>query len=105
MLELVAVSMRGSSQWQIQGTRLAAVAACSWTDGAFMHFALYPSREPRRPVTRSVQVGFHVGDFDAAHARILGAGTVIVQEPRNEPWGRTARYLDPDDNIVSIAES
>ena len=77
-------------------------AACSWTDGAFIHFALYPNREPQRPVTTSAQVGFHVQDFDAIHARVERSGVAVVQTPRAEPWGRTARYLDPDGNIVSI---
>ena len=55
-------------------------AAYSWTDGAFIHFALYPSQSPHRPVSSGAQIGF----------------------PRAEPWGRTARYLDPDRNVVSI---
>jgi hypothetical protein len=29
----------------------------------------------------------------------------VVSEPRREPWGKTARYLDPDGNIVSITEA
>jgi len=77
-------------------------AAHSWTDGAFIHFALYPSHLPHRPVSTGTQIGFHVSDFDVVHARIVRAGVAVVQEPRNEPWGRTARYLDPDRNIVSI---
>jgi len=77
-------------------------AACSWTDGAFLHFALYPAREPQRPVTTGAQIGFHVADFDAVHQRAVQAGVAVVQEPRDEPWGRTARYLDPDANIISI---
>ena len=77
-------------------------AAYSWTDGAFIHFALYPSHAPQRPVSTGAQIGFHVSDFDAVHAQIVQAGFPIVQAPRNEPWGRTARYLDPDRNIVSI---
>lgn len=77
-------------------------AACSWTDGAFLHFALYPARPPHRPPTTGAQVGFHVTDFDAVHARIVAAGVHVLVAPRDEPWGRTARYLDPDGNIVSI---
>jgi len=77
-------------------------AAYSWTDGAFIHFALYPSREPQRPISTASQIGFHVADFDAVHARVVRAGFGVVQAPRREPWGRTARYLDPDGNIVSI---
>ena len=77
-------------------------AAYSWTDGAFMHFALYPKREPERPVSTGAQVGFHVHDFDRVHQRVVDSGAVVAQAPRDEPWGRTARYLDPDGNIVSI---
>lgn len=77
-------------------------AAYSWTDGAFLHFAIYPSREPQRPVATGAQIGFHVGDFEEVHDRVTQAGVSIVQQPRVEPWGKTARYLDPDGNIVSI---
>src|SRR4030095_11027146 len=77
-------------------------AAYSWTDGAFIHFALYPSHPPHRPVSTGAQIVFHVSDFDAVHIRIVRAGFAVVQQPRDEPWGRTARYLDPDRNIVSI---
>ena len=80
-------------------------AAYSWTDGAFMHFALYPCREPQRPVSTAAQIGFHVADFGAVHARVVEAGFRVVQSPRDEPWGITARYLDPDGNIVSITAS
>lgn len=77
-------------------------AAHSWTDGAFIHFALYPALEPHRPTTKSVQVGFYVHEFEAIHIRVVRSGAAVVQEPRVEPWGKTARYLDPDGNIVSI---
>ena len=77
-------------------------AAHSFTDGAFLHFAIYPARLPERPPTHAAQLGFHVADFDAVHERVERAGFEVVQRPRDEPWGRTARYLDPDGNIVSI---
>ena len=80
-------------------------AACSWTHGAFLHFAIYPTREPNRPQTTAAQIGFHVADFDSVHKQIVEEGTTVVQEPRIEPWGKTARYLDPDGNIVSITEA
>ncbi len=79
-------------------------AACSWTDGAFMHFALYPVREPERPVSTGAQIGFHVAELDAVYARLTAARITVVEPPRVEPWGRTARFLDPDGNIVSITE-
>ncbi len=80
-------------------------AAYSWTDGAFIHFALYPQREPQRPVATAAQIGFHVADFDSVHQRVLASGVTVASGPRSEPWGQTARYLDPDGNIVSITES
>lgn len=80
-------------------------AAYSWADGAFIHFALYPKHEPERPITTASQIGFQVPNLDSVHQRVLASGATVVMEPRDEPWGRTARYLDPDDNIVSITAS
>ncbi len=42
------------------------------------------------------RVGFflRVDDFDAAHARMTQAGVEFVGEPRTEPYGRVAVFLD-----------
>lgn len=40
--------------------------------------------------------------IDTAYARLLASGYQVVQEARDEPWGRSARILDSDGNIVSI---
>jgi predicted enzyme related to lactoylglutathione lyase len=42
------------------------------------------------------RVGFflRVGDFDAAYRRMVAAGVVFVTEPRDEPYGRVAVFLD-----------
>jgi predicted enzyme related to lactoylglutathione lyase len=79
-------------------------AAYSWTQGAFIHFALYPSHLPERPVTTAAQIGFHLEDFEGIHKAAVASGVKVVQQPRQEPWGFTARYLDPDGNIVSITK-
>jgi len=79
-------------------------AAYSWTDGAFMHFAIYPQLQDSRSVTTAVQIGFHVRDFESVYARLSESDSKLLQEPRDEPWGKTARFLDPDGNIVSITE-
>ena len=79
-------------------------AAISWTDDAFLHFAIYPHRKPNRPVTTGVQIGFHVPEFDDVYNRLMESGAGMLQGARIEPWGRTARFLDPDGNIVSITE-
>lgn len=80
-------------------------AAYSWTDGAFIHFAVYPSREPERPVTTAAQIGFHVADVESVHRNVVQSEVKVLQKPRNEPWGKTARYRDPDGNIVSITQA
>lgn len=80
-------------------------AATSWTAGAFLHFALFPALLPERPVSRDVQIGFSVEDIGAAHVRAVASGALVVHAPRAEPWGATARYRDPDGNLVSITQS
>ena len=46
------------------------------------------------------RVGFflRVDDFDAAHARMAGAGVKFVTAPRVEPYGRVAVFLDLEGN-------
>lgn len=77
-------------------------AAFSWTEGAFLHFAIFPAAPPERPASHDAQLGFHVEDIASAHARAVAAGAEVVHEPRPEPWGTTARYRDPDRNLVSV---
>jgi catechol 2,3-dioxygenase-like lactoylglutathione lyase family enzyme len=42
------------------------------------------------------RVGFllRVDDFDAAYARMIAAGVTFATEPRTEPYGRVAVFLD-----------
>lgn len=77
-------------------------AAISWSEGVFFHFSLY---QAKAEVTRSVQIGFPTDDLAAAHARLVRAGVVVIHPPRPEPWGVTARYRDPDGNVVSLTQS
>jgi predicted enzyme related to lactoylglutathione lyase len=77
-------------------------AAMSWSDGAFLHFALYQSKGE---VTRGAQVGFGCDDLAAGHARLAAAGAPVIHAPRPEPWGETSRYEDPDGNFVSLTQS
>jgi catechol 2,3-dioxygenase-like lactoylglutathione lyase family enzyme len=46
------------------------------------------------------RVGFflEVEDFDAAHERMTAAGVEFVTEPRDEPYGRVAVFLDISGN-------
>ena len=76
-------------------------AAISWTEGAYLHFALYESKGEH---TSGAQVSFRVDDIDLAHDRAIAAGAVVLHEPRDEPWGRSARYRDLDDNVVELTQ-
>jgi predicted enzyme related to lactoylglutathione lyase len=77
-------------------------AAFSWTEGAFLHFALFPAMPPGRPVTRGAAIGILVADAASFHSKLVKTGVRVLHEPRQEPWGLTARYLDPDGNSISI---
>ena len=77
-------------------------AEYSWTDGAYLHLALFDRTS--EPTTR-VQIGFDVRDLIALHDRLTTEGADVIHPPRREPWGITARYRDPDGNIVGLTES
>ena len=77
-------------------------AELSWREGAYLHFALFPARPPERPVSTGAQIGFIVRDVEALHSKAVAGGVRVVHPPRSEPWGRTARYYDPDANIINI---
>jgi len=77
-------------------------AEVSWTEGAYLHFALFPADDG--PAATNSQVGFVVDDVEAAHVRAAAAGAAVVYGPRDEPWGRTAAYRDLDGNLVSLTQ-
>lgn len=75
-------------------------AATTWTDGAFLHFALYESKDGT--ATTRAQIAFRVDDLDGAHAGALAGDAELAHEPRTQPWGRSARYRDADGNIIEL---
>ena len=87
----------GTDRW-ISGDH----AAHSWREGGFLHFALYKSKGV---VTRNAQIGFATSNLADAHKRLIEAGAKVEHGPRDEPWGKTARYRDPDGNSVSLTQS
>lgn len=76
-------------------------AATTWTDGAFLHFALYESKGEH---TSGVQVSFAVEDISSAHTAAMAAGAEVIHEPRQEPWGTSARYGDFDGNVIELTQ-
>lgn len=77
-------------------------AATSWTDGAFVHFALYETKDGS--TSRGAQVAFRVDDLDTAHQRAIEAGAVVVHGPTAQPWGQSARYADSDGHIIELTQ-
>lgn len=77
-------------------------AAVSWTEGAFLHFALYAAKGTP---TVGAQAGFAVTDLEAAHQRALAAGAQLIHGPISQPWGQSARYRDFDGNVVELTQS
>jgi predicted enzyme related to lactoylglutathione lyase len=77
-------------------------AAISYGENAFLHFALYKSKGV---VTRNVQIGFAIENLEQVHQRLVAADVRVEHGPRDEPWGKTARYIDPDGNSVSLTET
>jgi predicted enzyme related to lactoylglutathione lyase len=67
-----------------------------------VYFALFPAGP--EDATRRAEVGFSVQDLDVTHRAAEQAGAAVVVAPRQRPWGRTASYLDPDGNVVSLTE-
>lgn len=78
-------------------------AATSWTDGAFMHFALYEAKDGAP--TTGAQIAFRVPDIETAHQRALGAGVEVLHGPKAQPWGTSARYRDDDGNIIELTQA
>jgi catechol 2,3-dioxygenase-like lactoylglutathione lyase family enzyme len=73
----------------------------SWREGAYLHFAIFAAKSPDR-ATVGAELGFHVEDARAVHERMTAGHATVLHEPRPEPWGLTARYRDPDGNIVGV---
>jgi predicted RNase H-like nuclease/predicted enzyme related to lactoylglutathione lyase len=73
----------------------------SWQAGAELRIDLLA---PDPETVGNAEIGFVVDDVDAAHGRAVAAGAEVVREPRDESWGRTAAYRDPDGNLVTLTQ-
>jgi predicted enzyme related to lactoylglutathione lyase len=74
----------------------------NWDErGEFLMLNLYPvgSAGPTQ-----ANIGFVVDDLNAAHARLISGGAVVIGAPQDRPWGASATYKDPDGNTVSLSE-
>jgi predicted enzyme related to lactoylglutathione lyase len=96
-LDLRVDDHEGDDRW-ISGRH----AATSWTDGAFMHFAIYASKDGT--TTAHAQIALRVADLDSAHATAAAAGAEMIHAPKAQPWGRSARYRDFDGNVIELTQ-
>lgn len=53
--------------------------------------------------TTGAQVAFRIDDL--AHQRATDAGARVIHAPRDQPWGRSARYSDLDGNVIELTQS
>ncbi|HYI22370.1 MAG TPA: VOC family protein [Candidatus Limnocylindrales bacterium] len=54
---------------------------------------------------RPISLWLYTDDCDALVERLREAGTTIIEEPTDQPWGeRVARVLDPDGNEVLVGQ-
>ena len=55
-----------------------------------------PQQQPAVGAQTAGRVGFflHTDDFDATYLRMTEAGVTFIREPRTEPYGRVAVWLD-----------
>lgn len=97
-LDLYVSDHQGNDTW-ITGRH----AAASWTDGAFMHFALYESKDGS--TTTGAQIAFRVHDLESAHQRAQDAGAEVIHGPKPQPWGTSARYRDFDGNVIELTKA
>jgi predicted enzyme related to lactoylglutathione lyase len=65
-------------------------------------FALFQAAQGEE--SRRVHVALEVDDLHGAHDRAVATGGAILHAPRDEPGGMTARYADPDGNVVALRQ-
>ena len=69
-------------------------------DDTWFLLHIYPAMGDK--ITSNAQIGVRGTDLDGLVARATEMGVQIVQPMRQEPWGRNAKFADPDGNVVSV---
>jgi uncharacterized glyoxalase superfamily protein PhnB len=73
-----------------------------WPGGGGIMFGTYRERPtwPKQPGTGAAYVV--TDDVDGVYAAALAAGASSLDEPHDEPYGRSAAVADPEGNIWSF---
>ncbi len=75
-----------------------------YTRGA-MEVTLGAALDAPSPSAPAFELGFKVGDCDAAFAELVAAGAPAVAPPESRPWGQRTAYLrDPDGNLIELVQ-
>jgi catechol 2,3-dioxygenase-like lactoylglutathione lyase family enzyme len=74
----------------------------SWRTEQYFHFSIYPGNPSKH--TAGAHLGFRVDELELVHQRLIQGNAPVLHPPRVEPWGLTARYADPDGNVVELVQ-
>jgi predicted enzyme related to lactoylglutathione lyase len=89
----------------IVGLTLGSDAVPHWVDfdlgnGALL--GIHPESDQLSVTPGSASNGFAVDDIDAFISSVKSRGVTVVQDPKDEPFGRLALMLDPDGYTVQM---
>ena len=89
----------GGKRWVVVAPRRSGV-------GLLLAKAVTPEQQARvgDQTGGRVLLFLHTNDFDAAYARMQGAGVRFVEQPRVEPHGKVVIFLDPYGNRFELIE-
>ena len=67
--------------------------------------ALHPAKKKEKTKARpTILVGFMVNDLDTTVKRLKEKKVRFFKEPREEPFGKHAIFVDPDEHLISIVQ-
>lgn len=49
-------------------------------------------------------IGLTTDDMDEMFARLKSHGAAIIEEPKDQPWGRQGIFADPDGNFFVVTQ-
>jgi lactoylglutathione lyase len=67
--------------------------------------ALHPAKKKEKTkAAPTILVGFMVNDLDTTVKRLKEKNVKFFKEPREEPFGKHAIFVDPDEHLISIVQ-
>ena len=61
-------------------------------------------RKKKQKLALTILVGFMVNDLDTTVKRLKEKKVRFFKEPREEPFGKHAIFVDPDEHLISIVQ-